>query len=126
MSAPPLGVDHGPLVVVSNRLPYDLPRRGGLRATKRNVGGLVNAVEPVLSAIGGAWVGWDGASLSSAAAVADALGHPNVSRTPAGVEIRGAPLSEREIALYYHGFSNRGIWPGRPYSSRRPRASTSE
>ena len=38
-----------PLVVVSNRLPYNLPRVPGARHPKRNVGGLVNALEPVLA-----------------------------------------------------------------------------
>jgi trehalose 6-phosphate synthase len=100
-----------PLVVVSNRLPFDLPRSRTGRPPKRNVGGLVNALEPVLSARGGSWIGWDGAPLASGAAVQEALARPLAGRTPAGVELHGVPLSEREVALYYHGFSNRALWP---------------
>jgi trehalose 6-phosphate synthase/phosphatase len=96
------------LVVVSNRLPYNLPKGdGGL--PRRNVGGLVNAVEPVLIARGGSWIGWDGVSLPSATAVSAAA--PRTHRTTEGIDLHGVPLSEREIARYYHGFSNRALWP---------------
>jgi trehalose 6-phosphate synthase len=98
-----------PLVVVSNRLPYNLPR--GSRPPKRNVGGLVNALEPVLIAHGGSWVGWDGALLPSTAAVEAALSRPLVFRTRSELSLHGVPLSEREVGLYYHGFSNRALWP---------------
>jgi len=100
-----------PLVVISNRLPYDLRPRPGGRPPKRNVGGLVNALEPVLAARGGSWIGWDGASLPGAAAVEAGLADPVVFRTSAEIEFRGVPLSEREVGLYYHGFSNRALWP---------------
>ena len=44
---------HGGLLVVSNRLPYDIGREPGRGSPKRNVGGLVNAIEPVLAERGG-------------------------------------------------------------------------
>jgi trehalose-6-phosphate synthase len=49
------------LLVVSNRLPYDIGRTGGL--PRRNVGGLVNALEPALQTSRGTWIGWDGNSI---------------------------------------------------------------
>ena len=101
----------GTLVVVSNRLPYNLPRGASVREPKRNVGGLVNALEPVLAAGYGAWIGWDGHALSSAAAVSAALAEPRSWRTPSGIELYGVPLSEREMLRYYRGLSNRTIWP---------------
>jgi len=101
----------GPLVVVSNRLPYDLRRDGGGRSPKRNVGGLVNAVEPALSRLGGSWVGWDGTVHPSHAAVVAEMSRPLVCETPGGVRLLGVPLSERELARYYHGFANRCLWP---------------
>jgi trehalose 6-phosphate synthase len=99
----------GPLLVASNRLPYNLPREN--RPLKRNVGGLVNALEPVMAARGGAWVGWDGIQLPSAGAVNTTLSHPRKFRTPSGVELHGVPLSDKEVSRYYHGFSNRTLWP---------------
>ena len=99
------------LVVMSNRLPYNLPRKPGGRPPKRNVGGLVNALEPVLARRGGSWIGWDGAPLPSGGAVTAALEEPLVFTTRSGVELHGVPLSEREVSLHYHGFSNRALWP---------------
>ncbi len=65
----------------------------------------------MLQRLGGAWVGWDGSSRASSAAVDEALRRPIRSRTPTGIDVRAVPLSEREVSLYYHGFSNRGVWP---------------
>jgi alpha,alpha-trehalose-phosphate synthase [UDP-forming] len=101
----------GGLVVVSNRLPCDIGREPGRGAPRRNVGGLVNAIEPVLAERGGLWVGWDGATLPSAAAVAHSRAAPRSARLPSGVVLCGVPLSERDIARYYHGASNRALWP---------------
>jgi trehalose-6-phosphate synthase len=56
-------------------------------------------------------VGWDGVSRPSATAVQRARLAPARSCTPTGIDVRAVPLSEREVSLYYHGFSNRGIWP---------------
>jgi len=100
-----------PLVVVSNRLPYNLPRPGDRRPPKRNVGGLVNAMEPVLMGRGGSWVGWGGVPSPSASAVASSLANPQVYRTPTGIDLYSVPVSDREIAAYYRGFSNRTLWP---------------
>jgi trehalose 6-phosphate synthase len=99
------------LIVLSNRLPYNLPRDPSERRPKRNVGGLVNALEPVLSARDGIWIGWDGISHSSASAVSSSIANPRTFRTESGVDLFGVPISEREIGRYYHGFSNRALWP---------------
>jgi trehalose 6-phosphate synthase len=100
-----------PVIVVSNRLPYDRPRAGSRAAGKRNVGGLVNAVEPVVRRRGGRWVGWDGTLLSSAAKVASWLETARPYASPTGIDLHGLPLSERDVAAYYHGLSNRALWP---------------
>ena len=99
------------LIVASNRLPYDRPARAGGAAGRRNVGGLVNAVEPILAARGGGWVGWDGLALDSARQVTRALRRSATFLTPTGVDLQCVPLSSREISRYYHGFSNRALWP---------------
>jgi len=101
----------GALVVVSNRLPYNFPKEGSDRPPKRNVGGLVNALEPVLAANHGSWIGWDGNALSSSAAVSAALRKPRTFHTDTGVDLLGVPLSELELTRYYHGLSNRTLWP---------------
>lgn len=97
------------LLLVSNRLPYNLPRAH--LPLSRNVGGLVNALEPVLVDRGGGWIGWDGVPLSSVKAVQSALQSTKSYRTPSGIDLHGVPLSDREVSRYYRGFSNRTLWP---------------
>ena len=60
----------------------------------------MTALRPALERRRGAWVGWDG-------------GISSLSRRVAGldVDLVPVPLSRREIADYYHGFSNRTLWP---------------
>ncbi|MGN7132559.1 alpha,alpha-trehalose-phosphate synthase (UDP-forming) [Rhodococcoides corynebacterioides] len=88
-------------VVVANRLPVDLDTApDGSRRWKRSPGGLVTALEPILRSNNGAWVGWPG--------VPDAEVEPFEDD---GLELVPVPLSEREVADYYEGFSNATLWP---------------
>jgi len=89
------------LVVAANRLPIDVTiGPDGELTTGRSPGGLVTALEPVLKAQHGAWVGWAGA--------------PDITFDPVTVEgITSIPvaLSAQEIAEFYEGFSNDTLWP---------------
>lgn len=90
------------LVVVANRLPVDLERLpGGGTRWKRSPGGLVAALEPVLRANQGAWIGWPGI--------------PDTDDTDPivddGLTLHPVPLSSYEVADYYEGFSNSSLWP---------------
>ncbi len=98
-AAPPVaGYD---LVVVANRLPVEGARAAdGLVAWRRSPGGLVAALEPILRARGGAWVGWCG-SPGDASAPFDAE----------SVRLVGVALSGEEVEDYYEGFSNSTLWP---------------
>ncbi|NIL74666.1 trehalose-6-phosphate synthase [Rhodococcus kyotonensis] len=88
-------------VVVANRLPVDLEKLpDGSTRWKRSPGGLVTALEPILRANNGAWVGWPGV--------------PDVDVEPFfedGLELCPVGLSEQEVADYYEGFSNATLWP---------------
>ena len=80
-------VGHADFVVVANRLPIDLERRpDGSEVWKRSPGGLVTALESVLQASSGAWVGWPG--------VPDANPEPFEAD---GIELHSVPLSAEEI-----------------------------
>ena len=88
-------------VVVANRLPVDLVRDAdGTEQWKASPGGLVTALESILKANHGAWVGWPG--------VADAAPDPFDSD---GIRLHSVPLSALDIELYYEGFSNATLWP---------------
>ncbi|MFC4829976.1 bifunctional alpha,alpha-trehalose-phosphate synthase (UDP-forming)/trehalose-phosphatase [Agromyces aurantiacus] len=89
------------MVVVSNRLPVDyVGGEGGDTRWKGSPGGLVTALEPVMRAADGAWVGWAG--------VADREFAPFEHD---GITIVPVPLSADEVEEYYEGFSNDTLWP---------------
>jgi trehalose 6-phosphate synthase len=85
-----------PIVTVANRLPVVKTRTGWRTAD----GGLVTALRPTLEQRHGSWIGWDG-------------GSPGVPSTLPDLEARLVPVSLRkaEVEGYYHGFSNRTLWP---------------
>ncbi|QAY69164.1 bifunctional alpha,alpha-trehalose-phosphate synthase (UDP-forming)/trehalose-phosphatase [Xylanimonas protaetiae] len=89
------------LVVVANRLPVDFSLHpGGGVDWQRSPGGLVTALEPVMQAADGAWVGWSGA--------------PDLAADPFdadGMRLVPVTLSASEIERYYEGFSNDTLWP---------------
>ena len=89
------------LVVVANRLPVDFTvDDAGELSWTRSPGGLVTALEPMMQAADGAWVGWSGAA--------------DLAHEPFDADdIRLVPvtLSAEEIELYYEGFANDTLWP---------------
>ncbi len=94
------------LVLVSNRLPFCAERRGSALTFTRAVGGLVSALEPVLRTRGGVWIGWPGITREEA----DVAGGLDLPHDP-DIRYEPVPLTEREVSLYYAGFSNRTLWP---------------
>ncbi|WP_292834837.1 trehalose-6-phosphate synthase [Microbacterium sp.] len=86
-------------VVVSNRLPVDRSDDEG-EPWRRSPGGLVAALEPVVHASGGAWVGWPG--------------QPDIEVDPFrfdGMSLVPVALTAEDVELYYEGFANDTIWP---------------
>ena len=103
----PTGV-HGrfDLLIVSNRLP-DV-RRATTPAEpnrKRNVGGLVSALQPALAARRSLWLGWSGHVI------------PDDEPASVGLDDEVDPplawidFTERWYRRYYNGFCNRALWP---------------
>ncbi|GIW42577.1 MAG: bifunctional alpha,alpha-trehalose-phosphate synthase (UDP-forming)/trehalose-phosphatase [Candidatus Binatia bacterium] len=90
-----------PLVIVSNRLPVTVLRGPRGLEGRRSSGGLVSALEPVLLRHGGRWIGWAGAELRSGEDVWSGDRY----------EMEAVRLSAAEVNSYYHGFSNRTLWP---------------
>lgn len=89
------------MLVVSNRLPVDyVEDADGAPSWRSSPGGLVTALEPVMRAADGAWIGWAG--------VADREFEPFEHD---GIEIVPVPLSASELEEYYEGFSNDTLWP---------------
>lgn len=87
--------------MVSNRLPIT-QQSGKAGALRPSSGGLVTALDPVLRARGGTWVGWlgDGATLTTES-LEGLLPY----------RLRAVPIQREEVEQYYSGFSNRCLWP---------------
>lgn len=88
--------EDAPLLLVANRLPL-VRDRGEWRTSS---GGLVTALTPVVERVGGSWVGWD----------EDAQGVPT---RVAGLncDLHAVELEPELVEGYYHGFTNRTLWP---------------
>jgi trehalose 6-phosphate synthase len=97
------------LVVVSNRLPYNLARgEGGDWNVERGSGGLVTALRPVLRNRGGKWIGWAGVTEEELPDPAPLLSD---AQRRFGYELVPVPLTEAERTGFYFGFSNEIVWP---------------
>lgn len=94
------------LVVVSNRLPIALKRKGGEVSVQPGKGGLVTALGPVLQHRGGDWIGWPGTAGGE-----DVQPYLDAYSGQAGYNLHAVPLTEEEVDGFYKGFSNAVIWP---------------
>jgi trehalose 6-phosphate synthase len=89
------------LVIVANRLPVDRVDLGnGERGWRRSPGGLVSALEPVLRANDGVWMGWPGGTESHLEPFVDD-----------GLKLYPMSMTAAEIEGHYEGFSNATLWP---------------
>ena len=84
------------MVAVANRLPVHSTDDGW----ELSPGGLVTALRPVMSARSGAWVGWDGGTRGTPTSL------PELS-----IDLAPVTLTAAQVRDYYHGFSNRTLWP---------------
>jgi trehalose 6-phosphate synthase len=103
--APPRSAQTRParydLVVAANRLPVDrtVDPDGTVRWAP-SPGGLVTAVQSVMSGHDGAWVGWSGDP-----------GDPPEPFDVDGMHLHPIGLSQREVEHHYEGFCNETLWP---------------
>jgi len=92
---------HADLVIVANRLPVDrVEMPDGSRGWRRSPGGLVSALEPVLRANDGVWIGWPGGTESNLEPFDDD-----------GLHLLPMSMSAQDIEEHYEGFSNGTLWP---------------
>jgi trehalose 6-phosphate synthase len=91
------------LVIVANRLPVDrvtLP--DGSQGWRQSPGGLVTAIEPILRANQGTWIGWPGGTETE-----DEL-EPFEDD---GMNLIPMAMTPAEVENHYEGFSNATLWP---------------
>jgi trehalose 6-phosphate synthase len=89
------------LVIVANRLPVDrIENPDGSTGWRVSPGGLVTALEPIMRANEGLWIGWPGGTDVDV----EPFQHDGMTLDPMA-------LSANEIVGFYEGFSNATIWP---------------
>ncbi|KRB78052.1 trehalose-phosphate synthase [Nocardioides sp. Root190] len=89
------------LVIVANRLPVDrVTGKDGKTTWRRSPGGLVSAIEPVMRAHDGVWMGWPGGTEQRLRPFKDD-----------GLSLVPMSMSAEEVEEHYEGFSNGTLWP---------------
>lgn len=103
------------LLIVSNRLPVTVTREGDDLRFQESVGGLASGLRAYLDNLESSrspesqydctWVGWPGVTAEES--LRDSL------RSKLSSEFHAYPvfLSEKSMEKFYHGFSNKTIWP---------------
>ena len=96
-------------IVVSNREPYVHTMSGGKINCTRPVGGLTEALDPVMRASGGTWIA-QGTGDADRKVVDE---HDRVAVPPEKPEytLRRVWLTEEDVAGFYLGFANQALWP---------------
>jgi trehalose 6-phosphate synthase len=97
------------LIVVANREPYIHHFRDGAVELMRPAGGLTTALDPVMRACGGVWVGHGSGDADRQ--TADARGRVAVPPDDPTYTLRRVWLSAAQEAGYYYGFANSTLWP---------------
>ncbi len=98
------------IIVASNRIPCSVSLdSSGQVKYKKGIGGLVSALDPILSKNGGLWIGWDGLTGSRPSEIKKFCIKDECGNFAYSVEC--IHLTKNEIGNYYHGFSNRSLWP---------------
>ena len=100
----PLSVHSESLLVISNRLPDLRSAEPVDRVRRTNVGGLVSALEPILAARHGLWLGWGGRVVPDT----DEPGHGVDEGSPA---LAWFDYKQSWFRDYYNGFCNGTLWP---------------
>ena len=93
------------LLVISNRLPDFRHVEGDEPDKKKNVGGLVSALEPALRARGGMWLGWSGRTVAESEPVESGIVDSGTA------QFAWVDYKETWYRAYYLGFCNGTLWP---------------
>jgi len=94
------------MVVVSNRLPITITGGDKQWTITPASGGLVTALEPLMSEHRSIWIGWPGCGPE--APVEELFSSFSAEH---GYQLAPVPLAEDEVEKYYRGFSNETLWP---------------
>ena len=106
------------LYVVSNREPYIHQKKGNEIECITPASGVVTALDPVMQATGGLWIGHGAGNADRE--VVDSENKVQVPPWKPSFTLKRIWLTEEEEKGYYYGFSNEGLWPLCHISHVRP------
>ena len=100
-----------PMIVVANREPFihNYEEGGETIACQRPASGMASALDPVMRASGGVWVGHGSGDADRA--MVDEFDRVRVPPEDPSYTLRRVWLTKEEEEGYYHGLSNAGLWP---------------
>ena len=97
----------GRLLVVANRLPFNITKRGGEFKFRPSPGGLATGLSSLSESFEQLWIGWPGITSEKLASE----GKDQIRERLAGENCRPVFLSRKQIDHYYLGFCNKTVWP---------------
>ncbi|HUF28612.1 MAG TPA: trehalose-6-phosphate synthase [Gemmatimonadaceae bacterium] len=101
--------EHGPLILLSNREPYEHIRRGSTIEVRQPAGGLVSALDPTMRRTSGIWVAWGSGSADRE--TSDERGRVRVPPDDPSYTLHRVWLEDEHTEGYYQGFANSALWP---------------
>ncbi len=93
------------LVIISNRLPVTINKKDGELFYYPSAGGLATGLSSMDKSIEQLWIGWPGGNIE------DKKEKKEIKDQLANDGLVPVFLSEKDIELYYEGFSNKVVWP---------------
>jgi len=97
----------GRLLVVANRLPFNISRRAGKLHFRPSPGGLAVGLSSLPESCERLWMGWPGITSEKLSAE----DKEQIRKRLAAENCHPIFLSRRQIERYYQGFCNKTIWP---------------
>lgn len=96
-------------IVAANREPFIHRHNGGQVECVRPASGMATALDPIMEACGGVWVGHGSGSADRT--VVDEFDHIQVPPEDPRYTLRRIWLTKEQEDGYYYGMSNEGLWP---------------
>ncbi|MDY7030623.1 MAG: bifunctional alpha,alpha-trehalose-phosphate synthase (UDP-forming)/trehalose-phosphatase [Thermodesulfobacteriota bacterium] len=95
------------LLIISNRLPINIEKRKGSLHIRSSAGGLATGLGSFYRSYNSVWMGWPGIAADSLKGEK----HDIERRLLSEYNCYPVHLSQNDVEKYYHGFSNKTIWP---------------
>ncbi len=93
------------LVIISNRLPVTIKKKKNELIYYPSAGGLATGLNSLDEGLNKIWIGWPGQEIT------DEWERESVRQDLSKDGLIPVFLSQKDIELYYEGFSNKSVWP---------------